>query len=807
MKLRYFIFIVFCGAFWQVKAQQHRVDSLLNLISQNQANKKTHIDLLNALSFSYRLVNPVKGNSKGHEALALAEKIKYALGIANAYASIGANHYALGNFKQAIEYHQYSLQISQSINNKALIARALGNIGIGYDELSHYEKALEYYQKANKLNKQLDNQKALGIGHYNMAVTYEREGKYDKASQHLIKSIQFAEKTGDELGIAVSSHALGNIQVRQGLLEKAFPYFERSKQIHEKLGNKKGIGQDYNSMGKVLQDEKHFNQAKSYHQAALNIFNDLKNKKYIAISLNYLGNCHEKLENYSIAIDYYQQALAIQKELNIKTDISTTFYAIGRTYIKARLLDKSQEYTYKSLQIAEEIDAKEIIMGAYQNLYKVDSILGNYPNAFIHLQKYTQTRNDLFNERKAKLIAELNLQHDTERMEKEIHHQQLQLDNQSLEIKHQRTQNLTLAIIGLFTLVSAIIFFKGKQQQKKTNVRLQKQNKQIRKQSAEISAQAKEIKRQGQALKSSNDKLIMLDEFKQNMTSMIVHDLKNPLNVVLSLSELDQVKQAGRQMLNLTNILLDTQKFEEAKFKLTPENISLNESIKFAKSQVENLLTEKSLNLCIQTNSDFAIHADKEITRRVFINLLTNSIKYSPIQSIITIKVHEQGHQVKISIADQGPGIPKDKKKLIFQKFGQVKARRSGAARSTGIGLYFCKLAIEAHQCTIGVDSIEGEGATFWFTLPIGEKQAISTQQEIVESKELAIQFSDAELDLLMPIILQIKNHKIYELSRIRKILNNLDSSSENIQQWKTDINRAMAQMNEKSFTDLLSIA
>jgi signal transduction histidine kinase len=72
-----------------------------------------------------------------------------------------------------------------------------------------------------------------------------------------------------------------------------------------------------------------------------------------------------------------------------------------------------------------------------------------------------------------------------------------------------------------------------------------------------------------------------------------------------------------------------------------------------------------------------------------------------------------------LSVSDQGPGIPEQFKERIFQKFGQIEGREKIRKASTGIGLVFCKLAVEAHAGTIGVDSEEGKGSTFWFELPM----------------------------------------------------------------------------------------
>lgn len=99
---------------------------------------------------------------------------------------------------------------------------------------------------------------------------------------------------------------------------------------------------------------------------------------------------------------------------------------------------------------------------------------------------------------------------------------------------------------------------------------------------------------------------------------------------------------------------------------------------------------------------------------------MTNAIKYTPNGGRITTRVTRCSNDVRIEVADTGPGIALEYHDRIFEKFGQIEAQQKdgGQKHSAGLGLTFCKLAIEAHGGTIGVDSTPGEGSVFWFVLP-----------------------------------------------------------------------------------------
>lgn len=110
--------------------------------------------------------------------------------------------------------------------------------------------------------------------------------------------------------------------------------------------------------------------------------------------------------------------------------------------------------------------------------------------------------------------------------------------------------------------------------------------------------------------------------------------------------------------------------------------------------------------------------ADSNLLRRVVVNLLNNAIKFSAEGGKVTVNIGRNGRAVRVAVIDEGPGIPVEYREQIFEKFGQVEARRNRAKHSIGLGLTFCRLAVEAHGGRIDVESEVGKGSTFWFEIP-----------------------------------------------------------------------------------------
>jgi len=356
--------------------------------------------------------------------------------------------------------------------------------------------------------------------------------------------------------------------------------------------------------------------------------------------------------------------------------------------------------------------------------------------------------------------------------------------------------------------------------------RLLKQKKKlemiIKERTSEIVLQKNEIQTQAQELKSINEELIELNKFKEGLTGMIVHDLKNPLNNIINQAQEPEVLQAGKQMLNMVLNILDVQKFEKTKMEIRRDDFSLYSCIKEALLQIKLLYERKSIIIANNTVCNCTVNGDFEIIQRVFINLLTNAIKYSPNNSEIYINVVQNlsddeiseytnagkfADYVLISVTDSGQGIPQAMLHSVFEKFAQINAISSGSIKSTGLGLAFCKIAVEAHGGKIGVKSIYGKGATFWFLLPKSNKQnnaLLYETTEINNNPSYTINTED-EKNLLV-FKQEFSKLSVYEFSDIMEILKKIDTKNENIARWKMDVENAVKSCNEEKYNKLTGL-
>ena len=242
------------------------------------------------------------------------------------------------------------------------------------------------------------------------------------------------------------------------------------------------------------------------------------------------------------------------------------------------------------------------------------------------------------------------------------------------------------------------------------------------------------LRQKERQLQESYDELRRLEEVRDSLVHMIVHDLRSPLTGMYGYLELFQMLEAENltengtkylqqiadstdTLIEMVSSLLDVNKMESGEMQLNPESCDLRVLVGEVLEKLGGLKGGRELSL-EPLDSPATLVCDPELVRRTVQNLVGNSLKFTPADGSVRVRVEPTGGKVRVSVIDTGPGIPPEYQAKIFEKFGQVELREQRQKHSTGLGLAFCKLAVETHGGEIGVDSEVGKGSTFWFELP-----------------------------------------------------------------------------------------
>jgi len=238
------------------------------------------------------------------------------------------------------------------------------------------------------------------------------------------------------------------------------------------------------------------------------------------------------------------------------------------------------------------------------------------------------------------------------------------------------------------------------------------------------------------SLETEKQRLEELERLRKETTDLIIHDLRNPLSAInLSLNTLtlvlpDNFPQANRQLLEVAKMSVDHMKQLVDSLLGVSRIESGEEEFMFSNTDLASLIQEvagrftligmKKISLWQQIEPGLPpVRLDADKISRVLVNLLDNAFRYTPENGRISIEARRLDMQVHISVSDAGPGIPIDQRERIFTRFAQIN-QQNPSRRGFGLGLAYCRLAVEAHGGRIWVeDGHDGRGSCFIFTLPL----------------------------------------------------------------------------------------
>ncbi len=229
---------------------------------------------------------------------------------------------------------------------------------------------------------------------------------------------------------------------------------------------------------------------------------------------------------------------------------------------------------------------------------------------------------------------------------------------------------------------------------------------------------------------------LQLEQVREDLTHMIVHDLRNPLSSIMSSLELlrarlqdptidiplDQLftvaQRSGERLFGLIDSILDVARLESGKAELNYQVIDVGDMVREAVEQVRPVVVGREIRLSFHVPPGLPlIQGDRNLLLRTLTNLLDNALKFTPPEGEVRVTVDRpSADTLRFAVSDTGPGIPLEHQERIFDRFARLPNEK---VKGTGIGLAFCKLAVEAHGGRIWVESQPGRGATFQFTIPL----------------------------------------------------------------------------------------
>ncbi len=704
--------------------------------------------------------------------------------------------------------------------------------------------SLNFAKKTSVLANQIKNKKAECLALNHIGRVYIKQGKKDSAAIVLQKALTVANSIQYLYGIAENCYFFSRVHFLSDNYDFSIEKAQRGLNIFIQLDSFEHVANSYNAIGNAYKDKgtdekdeikkhEYYNKSLENYKKGLEYTEEISRKSSILANT---AGVYIRQKEYKLALENANKSIEFAEQLNNNYALSFPYLIKAKTLNLLKQHNEAIKYLKKSKQY--RLNDKSFALWVTNNLKIAYRDLGDFEEALKYSEEYIELKDSLFVLDKQKIINNIEIKYHTK--EKELLNKQLNLQKQHDEklIKLQKsllfgsiTVILLMILLMIFLLILLIFFFikkkkaekkiviqkieieeKNKRLQKRTkeqyilNEKLYAKNIEVDKQNSELNQQKEEIQTQAELLKFTNEKLIKLGEFKEIMTGMIVHDLKNPLSNIINIRQTEPeteqtkiVQYSAYKMLNLVMNILDVRKFGEAKINLKKSEFNLMDILLNALNQLKYLSNQKNIKITHFQNVEIKLSADKELIERVIVNILSNSLKYTEPNGKIDFYVEElHQNNIKIIIKDNGVGIRKENIKNVFDKYEQAGKRKWN---STGLGLTFCKIVVEEHKGKIGIESEKDKGTKVWFSLPdtkIVKKKYRTTVSEnkiIIEQKII--------LKKYLPLL---KKTDIFQASELRKILKSIKKDGLENEKWVEYFNFAIINCNEKKYNELITV-
>jgi len=596
------------------------------------------------------------------------------------------------NTEKAVEYGERGIEIALDIGYDAELSSLYNYMGVIYQ---HYKgetrKAITYYNMA--LNYALQTHDSIEIAYVynNLGDAFYLIGNVPLASEYAQRSMNTFREIDYKPGIAYSYINMGLVSRISMNYEESLKYFKNAIEIRKSLNDPVGMASATLEIGRTLYEMNRLEEAMNYFRKSLEMHDKIDNKNYMAYSMHGIADVYFKENKLDSAHYYYIKALALNEERNNQTGKIDNQLGLAMIYATRDMRDEGERLLNTALQAAVKTGITNNILNAYKTRAEFYHYLEEYKNASDNYREYIAIYDSLFSELQFQTMAEIKDRFEiTERLSN---------INEDLVAK-KKAQRYYFSLIFLLLVIAAVLVMRYR-----TKLKLSKE------------------------LKSAN-------QVKDKVLSIISHDLISPFNSLIGLSELvveyienekyeealslsQSVYKTSSDTYELTKNLLDWSRSQRNRIEVSPELFDISKLLNEHITVVESRAEAKNINISVESKDELTVYADKTLISTALNNLLSNAIKFTGEGGTIKLNASKKENKALVSVKDNGVGIPGEKLPGLFGQDYTESTRGTNNEKGTGLGLMICKEFVEKNKGHIWVESGEGEGSTFFFSLPL----------------------------------------------------------------------------------------
>lgn len=550
--------------------------------------------------------------------------------------------------------------------------------------------------------------------HNRLGLSYNLLGRYGKAMFHLDKARSYFRKEGDEIGLAMVTSNIALVHYNLEELDRSLELNLEALRLREKHDVKGGIATNLNNIANIYTIREDYDQALQYYQRAYELFIELESLPDAAVARKNMVAILSDRGEIELAKLYLEEARELIMQTNTVIYIPFIYMSSAKLEFDLGNLDRALESADIAVEAARENNQLHQLIDALHLKHLLLNEQGEYQRALEAHREFKSISDTVFSIEKLNAIAQIENAAILEQKD-------LELQRRKESAQLQRQINVYIIAALVFALALLLNVFVTSRRFAKTNVILE---------------------RQKEELQEKTHRLEAIDQDKNRLFGVISQDLRGPianlggLLELLSQEDLSQEeftelsKKLHTHFGHLSSSLDNLLAWASIQMKgNTSQKVifDLSEACDEVVELLQNAAKNKAITLQNTIPANAEVRADVEQVKVVLRNLISNALKFTPPEGVVTIAaVKGFGNTLQISVSDNGVGIPKDVQERMMKSGESISTFGTKGERGTGLGLSLCRDFVGANEVKFWFESRVGHGSTFYFTLPSRKQEATS---------------------------------------------------------------------------------
>jgi two-component system, sensor histidine kinase and response regulator len=590
-----------------------------------------------------------------------------------------AHAYYGNNADSAFFYGRHALDYADSTGYRRGAAEAWRMLGNTFEMVGDYVDMLSAYQHSLDLAEEIGNTSLIAKVNVNLALFAKQEGEYEQAQRLMEKVAAFDRQNGDSVHSAYVASHLADLALGQKRFDEALQYAEQAYGLARQTHDEQAAADYNNDIGKVL-----------------------------AAKGDYAG-----------ALEHHLQSLAYFQEAKDYLEVTATKNLLAQAYLFRKDYAQALRYARESLKEAGIQRRKPELQGSAKVLADIYTAQGDYRQALHYFKLYKDYSDSLINDQSRRQLLTRAAQYDYSQQASRLREAQA-LKNAGYERALRVAQlqiTITIFVIAVLLLLASLLML-GRTANRRMNKLLQEKNEQIEEQKEILEQQAVQ--------------LLLSNQQKDKLFSLVAHDLRGPLNSLKGLLDFLKEKKVAEQ--DISGIMSEFRLYVDASAELVgnllswagsqlngavvnPVLLSVEEPVERALALYLGPAREKGVLLSTALPETLIGYADRDMMQVVIRNLVSNAIKFCRPGDRVIISGKRKAGEIEICVTDTGVGMTAEaldriRRKESFTNYGT--AREKG----TGLGILLCHEFAEANRGRFYVESQWGKGSRCYFTIP-----------------------------------------------------------------------------------------